>query len=166
MTIVLETGSREQTFAAGEALGRLLRPGEVVALTGELGAGKTVFTQGLAAGLGCEPRVPVTSPTFVIMHEYPGPAPLFHFDFYRLAREEDALGVGCEEYFEAEGVCAVEWAEKFEGLLPKTAIRVIIVRLSEYRRRIELASGPEFDARATRLADDWRKIGGREESKK
>ena len=160
MTVVLETGSRSQTAAAGAALGRLLRPGDVLALTGPLGAGKTVFTQGLAAGLACDPAVPVTSPTFVIMHEYPGPIPLFHFDFYRLAREEDALGIGCEEFFEAEGVCAVEWAEKFSGLFPATALRLRIVRLSEDRRRIELEPGPGFDNRVERLGEEWRTLQG------
>lgn len=161
MTISLETDSPEETAAAGAALARLLRPGDVLALTGELGAGKTVFVQGVAAGLGCDPAVPVTSPTFVIMHEYPGPTPLFHFDFYRLAREEDALEVGCEEFFEADGVCAVEWGEKFPRIFPEAALRVRFAWLSEERRRIELEPGPGFADRAAALREAWRGEGSK-----
>ena len=155
MTVSLETASREQTAAAGAALARLLRPGDVLSLTGELGAGKTVFVQGVAAGLGCDPAVPVTSPTFVIMHEYPGPTPLFHFDFYRLTREEDALGVGCEEFFETDGVCAVAWGEKFARVFPEDVLRIRIAWLSEERRRIELEPSPGFADREAALRTIW-----------
>jgi len=112
--------SPEDTFEHGRALGATLRGGEVLALDGELGAGKTQFVKGLAAGLGCPDDV--TSPTFTLLHEYrEGRLPLFHFDFYRLAKEDDVLEVGLDDYLGAGGVVAIEWAEKFPALLPAGA---------------------------------------------
>ena len=95
-----------------------LRGGEVLALCGSLGAGKTHFTQGLARGLGIDPGS-VTSPTFTLVHEYAGGRlPLFHFDFYRLEAEQELLGVGWEEYLDEPGIVVAEWADKFSHLLP------------------------------------------------
>lgn len=95
-----------------------LRGGEILALCGSLGAGKTHFTQGLARGLGIDPQS-VTSPTFTLIHEYTGGRlPLYHFDFYRLESEQELLGVGWEEYLDEPGVVVAEWADKFPHLLP------------------------------------------------
>jgi tRNA threonylcarbamoyladenosine biosynthesis protein TsaE len=97
-----------------------LRPGSVVALSGELGSGKTQFVKGLASGLGFVGEV--TSPTFTLIHEYiGGRLPIYHFDFYRLENEEEALQLGLEEYLRGDGVCVIEWAGKFPPLIPSDA---------------------------------------------
>lgn len=118
--------SPDDTRRLGERLGRLLGPGDVVGLMGELGAGKTVFVQGVALGLSARGRV--TSPTFTIVHEHPGEVPMYHIDAYRLEAlsEEDAIGL--EEYLYGKGVAAVEWADKFPGLLPEERLDVEIRR--------------------------------------
>jgi tRNA threonylcarbamoyladenosine biosynthesis protein TsaE len=141
--------SPETTRSVGQALGRVLNPGEVVAVSGELGAGKTLFIQGLAKGLGTDPRVPVTSPTYTIVHEYPGPKPLFHFDFYRLGKIEEVLALGYEEYFYDDGVSTVEWPEKFPELFPAETLWVNLVRRKsegsggDEARRISFSSSRE-----------------------
>lgn len=105
------------TIAAGGALSAALRAGDVIALTGGLGAGKTHFTMGLVHGLGSDDTV--TSPTFTLVHEYcTGRLPVFHFDFYRIERESEITGIGWDEYLDAGGVCVVEWADRFPSLLP------------------------------------------------
>lgn len=110
--------SPEETFALGKELASTLCAGDVVALDGDLGAGKTHFIKGLAAGLGFTSEV--TSPTFTLIHEYTGGRlPLFHFDFYRLETEDDLLRIGFEDYLASDGILAIEWASKFPALLPK-----------------------------------------------
>ena len=118
--------SAEETEAIGEALGRKLRGGSVVAYRGGLGMGKTAFTRGLARGLGCRGRV--TSPTFTIVNEYSGATPLFHFDMYRLEDEEALFDIGWEDYLERGGVCAVEWSENIASALPEDSVTVTITR--------------------------------------
>ena len=113
----------------GETLARRLGPGDVVAYRGDLGAGKTAFTRGLARGLGCTGRV--TSPTFTVVNEYEGRLPLFHFDLYRLAGEEELCDVGWEDYLDRGGVCAVEWSERAEAALPRETVWVSIRRCAE-----------------------------------
>ncbi len=111
------THSPEETFELGRALGQSLAGGEVLALVGDLGAGKTHFVKGLAAGLGHGQEV--TSPTFTLIHEYTGGrVPLYHFDFYRLESEEDVLRIGLDDYLEGKAIVAIEWADKFAALLP------------------------------------------------
>lgn len=129
---VSETEERGRQLAGG------LRSGDVVALFGDLGAGKTAFTRGLAAGLGCTGRV--TSPTFTIVNEYEGPLPLFHFDMYRLSGEEDLFDIGWEDYLSRRGVCVVEWSERIAAALPEGTIRVDIRRCGEHAdwRRIQI----------------------------
>lgn len=113
--------SAAETFALGRDFAARARHGDVLALAGDLGAGKTHFVQGLAAGLGIAAEV--TSPTFTLIHEYTGGRlPLFHIDCYRLDAEEDLLAIGLDEYFAGGGVTAVEWADKFPGLLPADAL--------------------------------------------
>ncbi len=121
--------SESETEALGEALAARLRPGDVVAYDGDLGAGKTAFTRGLARGLGCSGRV--ASPTFTIVNEYEGPVPLFHFDLYRLSGAEDLFDIGWEDYLDRGGVCAVEWSGLAAGALPPGTIRVSLRRCEE-----------------------------------
>ena len=116
----------EETEALGERLGARLCPGDVVACRGDLGAGKTAFTRGLARGLGCTGRV--TSPTFTIVNEHQGRVPLFHFDWYRLGGEEELFDIGWEEYLARGGVCAVEWSERAPEALPEGTVTVTIRR--------------------------------------
>jgi tRNA threonylcarbamoyladenosine biosynthesis protein TsaE len=111
------SASADETIAIGRTVAATLRRGDVLALCGDLGAGKTHFVKGLAAGLGT--HTGVTSPTFTLIHEYlGGRLPLYHFDFYRLEDEDEALKIGLDEYLDGDGVCVLEWADKFPALLP------------------------------------------------
>ena len=133
--------SPEETEQIGEMLGKMLRPGAVVAFCGDLGMGKTAFTRGLARGLGCTARV--TSPTFTIVNEYPGPTPLFHFDMYRLDSADALFDIGWDDYLERGGVCAVEWSENVADAIPPEAVRVLIERApgGDDCRRITITGG-------------------------
>lgn len=127
--------SVEATITFGHAFAAGVREGDVLALSGDLGAGKTHFVKGLAAGLGV--AAPVTSPTFTLLHEYPdGRLPLFHFDFYRLESAEEVLAIGLDDYFLEDGVVVIEWAEKFRALLPKHTRWLEFRLLSETEREI------------------------------
>ena len=134
--------SVEETEALGEALGRKLQPGAVVAYFGGLGMGKTAFTRGLARGLGCTERV--TSPTFTIVNEYPGRIPLCHFDMYRLESSDALFDIGWEDYLAGGGVCAVEWSENVAEAMEQP-ITVTIEKLGEDTRRVTIEGG-EKDA--------------------
>lgn len=131
--------SPAQTETIGEALGKQLKSGSVVAYRGGLGMGKTAFTRGLARGLGCTGRV--TSPTFTIVNEYSGTLPLFHFDMYRLDSSDALFDIGWEDYLERHGVCAVEWSENVADALPDDTITVTIARGSEENDRIITVEG-------------------------
>lgn len=123
--MVIETRSPEETFQLGEELGRKAVPGQVFTLTGDLGVGKTVFTQGLAKGLGIEE--PVNSPTFTIVQVYEeGRLPFYHFDVYRIGEVEEMEEVGFDDYVMGEGVSLIEWADLIEEILPekRTEIRI------------------------------------------
>ena len=116
-----QVDSPESMIALGHEVGRGLVDGDILALSGGLGAGKTHFTKGLAAGLDCTGEV--TSPTFTLAHEYTGGRlPLFHFDFYRMESENEVLRIGWDEYLDAQGVVVVEWPDKFPNLLPASAL--------------------------------------------
>ena len=133
------TNTPAQTEAVGAALARILTPGTVIAYRGDLGAGKTAFTRGLARGLGV--REPVTSPTYTIVNEYlGGKMPLFHFDMYRLGSEDELFDIGWEDYLDRGGICAVEWSENVRGAM-EDAIVITISRLDEDTRRIEIEGG-------------------------
>lgn len=133
------THSPEETEAVGQALGKCLQPGTVVAYTGDLGAGKTAFTRGLARGLGATEQV--TSPTYTIVNEYlTGRLPLFHFDMYRLRGEDDLFDIGWEDYLERGGVCAVEWSENVAQAM-EDALTVAIDKTGENSRRITITGG-------------------------
>ena len=136
------TGSPEETEAVGAALGRVLTPGSVVAYRGDLGAGKTAFTRGLARGLGCTDTV--TSPTYTIVNEYlSGRIPLFHFDMYRLRSSDDLWDIGWEDYLERGSVCAVEWSENVADAM-ENAVTVNLEKLGENTRRITIEGGEKF----------------------
>ena len=133
------THSESETEAVGEALATTLSPGTVIAFTGDLGAGKTAFTRGLARGLGISERV--TSPTFTIVNEYEGGRlPLFHFDMYRLESSEELFDIGWEDYLRRGGVCAGEWSEKVADALVG-ALRVDIRRGEGERDRVITVAG-------------------------
>ena len=128
--------------ALGEKLVKALPQGAFVALYGDLGAGKTAFTRGLARGLGCKETV--TSPTYTIVNEYlGGRLPLFHFDMYRLASSDDLWDIGWEDYLDREGVCAVEWSENVQDAM-EDAITVTIEKLGETTRRITIEGGQGY----------------------
>ena len=123
--MVIETRSPEETFRLGEELGRKAVPGQVFTLTGDLGVGKTVFTQGLAKGLGIEE--PVNSPTFTIVQVYEeGRLPFYHFDVYRIGDVEEMEEVGFEDYVLGDGVSLIEWADLIEEILPEKRTRILI----------------------------------------
>ena len=135
------TNSPEETERVGVSLGKILPPGTVIAYEGDLGAGKTAFTRGLARGLGY--TEPVTSPTYTIVNEYlGGRLPLFHFDMYRLASSDDLGEIGWEDYLERGGICAVEWSENVADAL-ENAIRIRIEKTGEESRRITIEGGEE-----------------------
>ncbi len=138
------THSPAETEAVGAALAGVLAPGAILAYRGDLGAGKTAFTRGLARGLGI--RESVTSPTYTIVNEYlSGRMPLFHFDMYRLGSADELFDIGWEDYLDRGGVCAVEWSENVEEAM-EGAIFVTISRLSEDTRRIQIEGGQEIAA--------------------
>ena len=138
--MLIETHSAEETFELGKKIGQNAKAGELYCLTGDLGVGKTVFTQGLAAGLGITD--PVNSPTFTILQIYEeGRIPFYHFDVYRIEDIEEMEEIGYEEYFDGEGVCLIEWANLIEEILPEEHIRIVIEK--------DLASG--FDYRTIRI---------------
>jgi len=136
MSAKLTTTSPEATDAAGERLGATLGPGDVVALTGELGAGKTVFVQGLVRALGV--TTGATSPTFVLVNEYRGRMPVHHVDAYRTTSLAEVLELGLEEMMDGEGVTVVEWAERLEPLVPTRAVRVHITGVGDEPREITI----------------------------
>ena len=133
------TNSPEETEYVGEALGKVLTPGSIIAYRGDLGAGKTAFTRGLARGLGADEQV--TSPTYTIVNEYlSGRIPLFHFDMYRLLSSDDLWDIGWEDYLDRGGVCAVEWSENVEDAM-ENAIFVSIEKTGDETRRITIEGG-------------------------
>ena len=137
--MVFETTSPEQTEALGEKLAQKLQPGTVIAYLGDLGAGKTAFTRGLARGLGSAERV--TSPTYTIVNEYTGGRmPLFHFDMYRLGSSDELFDIGWEDYLERGGVCAVEWSENVADAM-ENPLTVTIEKTGETSRTITIEGG-------------------------
>ena len=141
----ITTHSADETQALGQKLASRLAPGDVIAYFGDLGAGKTAFTRGLAQGLGITD--PVTSPTYTIVNEYlSGRIPLFHFDMYRLSSSDELFEIGWEDYLSRGGVCAVEWSENVEDAL-QDAIRVTIEKDADEpdTRHITITGGPRFE---------------------
>ncbi len=147
--IIIETKSPEETFAVGKKIGEKACPGEIYTLTGDLGVGKTVFTQGVAVGLGIEE--PVSSPTFTIIQEYDsGRLPFYHFDVYRIGDIEEMEEIGYDDYFFGRGICLIEWANLIEEILPEDHIEICIEKDLEKGfdyRRITITGGKDEDFR-------------------
>jgi tRNA threonylcarbamoyladenosine biosynthesis protein TsaE len=141
----IEIGSLTATEEFGRRLGSLLFPNTVIALIGPLGAGKTHLSRAIAEGLGVANPAAVTSPTFTLIHEYPARLPIYHFDAYRLNNADQFLDLGATEYYEAGGVCLIEWADRVEAALPEERLTIRIEIVDENRRRIEmLANGEKY----------------------
>ena len=134
--VTYDTASDQETIRLGHELGKTLKEGDVIALTGELGSGKTWFTKGLALGLGISPDIIITSPSFALINEYKGLHILFHMDVYRLERLSDFLSAGLDEYFYQDGVVVMEWADRWPEILPEWKLKVEFVILSYSIRRI------------------------------
>ena len=123
--MIIETRSPEETFELGKKIGEAAKPGQVYTLNGDLGVGKTVFTQGVAAGLGI--TEPVSSPTFTIVQVYEeGRLPFYHFDVYRIGDIEEMEEIGYDDYFFGEGICLIEWAELIRDILPEKRSEITI----------------------------------------
>ena len=137
--IVLQTRSASETIRVGKTIGSRLLLGDVVALVGELGAGKTQFIKGLAAGVGIENSAYISSPSFTLIHEYPGKIPFYHIDLFRLGREQEAEELGLEDYFQGRGITAIEWADKIPSLLPEELLFISIAYLDKNIRSVEIA---------------------------
>lgn len=159
----LISSSHQQTNRLGQTLGRALRGGETIALYGSLGAGKTALVRGIAQGLGASPAI-VTSPTFVVIHEYQGRLPLAHMDWYRIRSLNELESTGLIEYFSGQTVTAIEWADKGLALLPEDRIDITLSHRAARSRTIELrATGPASDivlvqARSAHLASPRRAL--------
>lgn len=153
--LTISTNSPEETRGLAEALGRFLNPGDTLCLVGDLGAGKTAFAQGVARGLD----VPglVTSPTFIIVNEYEGRLPFYHFDVYRLEDPGEMDSLGFEEYLDGQGVVLIEWADRITEALPAERLEIIITRVDETRRTFSFI--PQ-GARYTSLVEELRTIAG------
>jgi len=123
-TLKMQLKNTNETLKLGEIIGKSLNPGSIIALVGDLGAGKTVLVKGIAKGLGVDEEP--NSPTFVIMNRYEGRMPLYHFDLYRVSSEEELFGIGYDEFFFGEGVAAVEWADRVQDIFPEHTIKIEI----------------------------------------
>lgn len=134
MKLTISTTSAEETTALGERLGKLLSPGDVIALFGDLGAGKTTLTRGIAVGLGLE--ADIHSPTFTLIHEHPGPTPLYHVDLYRLSSELEVETLGLEEYIYSDGVTIIEWADRMTCMLPKDRLDITLRMQGDTEREL------------------------------
>jgi tRNA threonylcarbamoyladenosine biosynthesis protein TsaE len=142
--MVLKTHSPEETIQVGKHLALGLAPGDVIALSGELGSGKTCLTQGIAIGLGVPDHYAVTSPTFTLINEYPGDKlRLFHMDAYRLAGCGDLEDTGYDEYLVERGVMVIEWAERINPAIPSGALFIFMTYVEEWTRNIEISGDPQ-----------------------
>jgi tRNA threonylcarbamoyladenosine biosynthesis protein TsaE len=134
----LQTKSTSETIRIGKSIGSLLLLGDVVALVGELGTGKTQLIKGLATGGGGRNPAYITSPSFTLINEYAGKMPFYHIDLYRLETEKEAEDLGLEEYFQGRGMTAIEWADKIPSLLPSEVLWIRLCYISKHTRSIEI----------------------------
>jgi len=140
---VLQTQSTSETIRIGKRIGELLHRGDVVALLGELGAGKTQLIKGLAKGAGVKNSKYITSPSFTLINEYSGKIPFYHIDLFRLNGEREAEGLGLEEYLHGQGITAIEWADRILPLLPEETLRIHIHYTGKHSRSIEIVGKGE-----------------------
>ncbi|MBM4339870.1 MAG: tRNA (adenosine(37)-N6)-threonylcarbamoyltransferase complex ATPase subunit type 1 TsaE [Deltaproteobacteria bacterium] len=141
--VVFLSPKPSDTIRLGKMIGRLLNRGDVVALIGELGAGKTQLIKGLAQGAGVSKSTYVSSPSFTLINEYKGEIPFYHIDLYRLGEEKEAEGLGLEDYFQGEGITAVEWADRIPSLLPEELLNIHIYYTGKKTRSIEMVAKGE-----------------------
>ena len=136
----IKPASLAETLKFGRHLGRQARPGDVFTLTGDLGAGKTTLTQAIGQGLEVPGSCYITSPTFSLLHEYPGRIPLYHMDLYRLAGEEEMEELGFEDYIYGEGLTVIEWPDRLGGLMPEDRLDIELSIVSETARKVILTA--------------------------
>lgn len=136
--VILNSKNPSETIRIGKRIGSCLRPGDVVALIGELGAGKTQLIKGLAEGVGADKETCVSSPSFTLINEYKGRIPFYHIDLYRLDEVHEAFELGLEEYLHGEGITAIEWADRILSLLPQELLRIDIYYTGEKTRSMEM----------------------------
>ena len=134
--IEIISNSATQTFEIARLIGEKLKNGDILALSGELGSGKTCFTKGLAKGLGVSDKYQITSPTFTLINEYPARCKLYHFDVYRLNSYSELEDLGYEEYLSGDGVVVIEWAEKIDKLIPRDSIFINFEYVDENSRKM------------------------------
>ncbi|TVQ08400.1 MAG: tRNA (adenosine(37)-N6)-threonylcarbamoyltransferase complex ATPase subunit type 1 TsaE [Balneolaceae bacterium] len=134
--------STGETARLAASVASTLKPGDVVCLHGDLGAGKTHFVKGVASYFGIDQNM-VNSPTFTLIHEYPGDIPVYHFDCYRINDVREALEIGTEDYLYGSGICLIEWAEKIEAIIPEHALHITIGKISESERLFRFKPRPE-----------------------
>lgn len=145
MTRDIPLHSLADTERLGQQLARLLFPGAVVALIGPLGAGKTTLTRAIAVALDVDPRL-IASPTFALVHEYPGRLPVYHFDAYRLNNVSEFVNLGVDEYFRGDGVCLIEWADRVAAALPAEYLQIELIPVGESRSAVLTARGERYEA--------------------
>jgi tRNA threonylcarbamoyladenosine biosynthesis protein TsaE len=154
--MVLQTRSTSETIRTGKRLGRLLEPGDVVALVGDLGTGKTQFIKGLAEGAGVGKATYVSSPSFTLINEYSGRIPFYHIDLFRLESEKEVEDLGLEEYVPGNGITAIEWADKVSSLLPEELLLVKIHYTGEHSRTIDITpKGKRYEQLMNRLGSEF-----------
>ncbi|MGZ3494311.1 MAG: tRNA (adenosine(37)-N6)-threonylcarbamoyltransferase complex ATPase subunit type 1 TsaE [Thermodesulfobacteriota bacterium] len=152
--VVIPSKSTSQTIRLGKSIGSRLRAGDVVALSGELGAGKTHFIKGLATGAGVGKSTYVSSPSFTLINEYPGEVPFYHIDLFRLENQKEAEGLGLEDYFQGRGITAIEWADKIPRLLPKEMLSIHIVYTGKNTRSIKMiGKGKRYEELINELSE-------------
>ncbi len=157
--VVFNSKSPSETIRIGKTIGSSLQAGDVVALMGELGAGKTQFIKGLAQGVGVGKSVYVSSPSFTLINEYKGEIPFYHIDLYRLEEEKEAEELGLEEYFHGEGITAIEWADRIPSLLPGELLRVQIHYIGKQTRSIALvAKGKRYEELLNTISSEQKLI--------
>jgi tRNA threonylcarbamoyladenosine biosynthesis protein TsaE len=134
----IELKSLQHTKTLGDVLGRIVQPGDVITLAGSLGAGKTALTQAIGYGLGVDPHIYITSPTFSLLHEYMGRIPMYHMDLYRLEDESEIESLGLSDYFYDDGVTVIEWPEKLGSLVPEERLHIDLVISGNHSRTAKL----------------------------
>jgi tRNA threonylcarbamoyladenosine biosynthesis protein TsaE len=138
MKVVIQSKSASETVRLGRNIGSHLLPGDVIALVGELGAGKTQLIKGLAAGVGIRNPTYISSPSFTLINEYPGGVTFYHIDLFRLGKENEAEELGLEDYIQSKGITAIEWADKIPSLLPKELLLIRIAYTGRNTRSLEI----------------------------
>ncbi len=151
MELKITTASPDETITCGQRIGKLLRPGDVIALYGDLGAGKTTLTRGIATGLGLD--ADIHSPTFTLIHEHIGTVPLYHVDLYRLAGADEVESLGLEEYIYGDGVTIVEWADRMETTLPHERLDITLRMAGDEDRELILQTDSERIAKLIEALD-------------